>query len=637
MCGFVGYVEKENNNYLEPMLKSIKYRGPDDTGTFKYEKEGSYVNLGHVRLSILDVSSLGHQPIISDCDDIIMVYNGEVYNFHTIQAELKELGYLFKSNSDTEVILYSYKEWGIKCLDKFIGMFAISIYDKQKNKVFLVRDRAGVKPLYYYLKDDLLLFGSELKTFHNHSRFEKKLNKEVLGYFFQLGYIPTPWTIFEDCYKLQPGHYLEYDITTNQFEINEYWNLLDFYNDAEIDKSEESIIKELELLLIDSCNLRMVSDVPLGVFLSGGYDSSLVSAILSKHQKQQIKTFTIGFYEKDYNEANHAKKIAKYLGTNHTEYYCTKDDMLQLFEKLPLYFDEPFADSSAIPTILVSKIAQKDVSVVLSADGGDEVFFGYSKYFALGNIHKNKLKKYKFLTNLLSSSNVEFLNKLLPKKYRQTNIKEKYNKFKNALDSNNEKEMFLNSSSVITNKDVRKILKPNCFKPFDETNFKWFDKLNKKDINSSMMLTDYKTFMLDDVLTKVDRSTMSASIEGREPLLDHRLSEFMAKINSSLKYKNKKGKYLLREVLYKYLPKELVERPKSGFNIPLSTWLRNDLKHIVDKYLSVEKIKESKVFNTEEVEKVKNEFYANDNMEMSNIIWHILVFQMWKEKWIIDD
>ena len=287
MCGFVGYVEKENNNYLEPMLKSIKYRGPDDTGTFKYEKEGSYVYLGHVRLSILDVSSLGHQPIISDCDDIIMVYNGEVYNFHTIQAELKELGYLFKSNSDTEVILYSYKEWGIKCLDKFIGMFAISIYDKQKNKVFLVRDRAGVKPLYYYLKDDLLLFGSELKTFHNHSRFEKKLNKEVLGYFFQLGYIPSPWTIFEDCYKLQPGHYLEYDIITNQFEINEYWNLLDSYNDAEIDKSEESIIKELELLLIDSCNLRMVSDVPLGVFLSGGYDSSLVSAILSKPQNNR--------------------------------------------------------------------------------------------------------------------------------------------------------------------------------------------------------------------------------------------------------------------------------------------------------------------------------------------------------------
>lgn len=412
---------------------------------------------------------------------------------------------------------------------------------------------------------------------------------------------------------------------------------MDSYNCSGIEKSEETIIKDLEELLIDSCNLRMISDVPVGIFLSGGYDSSLVTAILSKHQKQQIKTFTIGFHEKDYNEADHAKTIAEYLGTNHTEYYCTKDDMLQLFDKLPVYFDEPFADSSAIPTILVSKIAQKDVSVVLSADGGDEVFFGYSKYFALVNISKNKLKKYKFLTNLFSDSNIEFLNKLLPKKYKQTNIKEKYNKFKNALDSNNDKEMFLNSSSVITNNNVRKILKPNCFKTFDETNFKWFDMMNKKDIISSMMLTDYKTFMLDDVLTKVDRSTMSVSIEGREPFLDHRLSEFMAKINSSIKYKNKKGKYLLREVLYKYLPKELVERPKSGFNIPLPKWLRNDLKHIVDKYLSVEKIKESQVFNIEEVEKVKNEFYTNDNLEMSNIIWHILVFQMWREKWIVND
>lgn len=637
MCGFVGYVEKEDNNYLEPMLKSIKYRGPDDMGTFKCEKEGAYVNLGHVRLSILDVSSLGHQPIISDCDDLVMVYNGEVYNFHTIQAELKELGYVFKSNSDTEVILYSYKEWGIKCLDKFIGMFAISIYDKQKNKVFLIRDRAGVKPLYYYHKEDLLLFGSELKIFHCHSRFEKKMNKEILGYFFQLGYIPAPWTIFEDCYKLQPGHYLEYDIASNKIEIYEYWNLLDSYNETEIDENEEIIIEDLEKLLINSCNLRMVSDVPVGVFLSGGYDSSLVTAILSKHQKQKIKTYTIGFHEKDYNEANHAKSIAEYLGTNHTEYYCTKDDMLQLFDKLPIYFDEPFADSSAIPTILVSKIAQKDVSVVLSADGGDEVFFGYSKYFALENISKNKLKRYKFLVNLLSSSSIDFLNKLLPRKLRQTNIKEKYNKFKNALESKSDKEMFLNSSSVIKNKDVKNILKPSCFKSYEETNFKWFDKLIKKDIKSSMMITDYKTFMLDDVLTKVDRSTMSVSIEGREPLLDHRLSEFMAKVSSELKFKDKKGKYLLRKVLYKYLPKELVERPKSGFNIPLSSWLKNDLKQIVEKFLSKERLIKSDIYNVNQIEKIKIEFFEKNNSDLANIIWHILVFEMWKEKWLNDD
>lgn len=637
MCGFVGYIEKENNDFLEKMLKSIDYRGPDDSGTYRHVNDNIFVNLGHVRLSILDTSSLGHQPIISDCNDIIMVYNGEVYNFKDIQKELIKLGYIFKSNSDTEVILYSYKEWGIKCVDKFIGMFAMSIYDKQKNKMFLIRDRAGVKPLYYFVKDDLILFGSELKTFHSHKRFEKKLNKEVLGYFFQLGYIPAPWTIFENCFKLQPGSYLEYDLKNNQFEIKEYWNLLDSYNQENNDKSEKEILEDLEELLIDSCNLRMVSDVPVGVFLSGGYDSSLVTAILSKHQKQQIKTFTIGFYEKDYNEANHAKTIAEYLGTKHTEYYCTKDDMLDLFDKLPQFFDEPFADSSSIPTILVSQMAEKDVSVVLSADGGDEVFFGYSKYFALDNISKNNLKKYKILVNLFSSKNIAFFNKLLPKKYRQTNIKEKYNKFKNALDSKDNKEMFLNSSSVIASKEVRKLLKPICFKSFEETNFNWFDKLNREDINASMMLTDYRTFMLDDVLTKVDRSTMSVSIEGREPLLDHRLSEFMANISSDLKFKNKKGKYLLREVLYKYLPKELVERPKSGFNIPLASWLRNDLKHIVDKYLSKDRIMESDVFNVAEVEKIKNEFYVKNNMEVANSIWHLLVFEMWKDKWLGND
>jgi len=480
MCGFVGYIENSQNDFLHSMLEQIKYRGPDSLGTFKDNINGKHVNLGHVRLSILDTSSLGNQPFISDCKKIILVYNGEVYNFKTIREELIDLGYHFKSNSDTEVILYSYKEWGIKCVDKFIGMFAFAIFDKLKNKLFLVRDRAGVKPLYYYKKDDLLLFGSELKIFHKHSKFSKELNTEVLGYYFQLGYIPTPWTIFKHCFKLQPGHYLEYDITNSTYHIHKYWSLIDFYNEKpHLKKTEENLLTELEEILIDSCKLRVISDVPVGVFLSGGYDSSLVAAILQKQQKQQIKTFTIGFYEKEYNEASQAKLIAEYLDTNHTEYYCTKDDLLKLFDDLPYFFDEPFADSSAIPTMLVSRIAKKDVSVVLSADGGDEVFFGYSKYFALDLVDKCNLKWFKFILNLFSVKTIKRVNQLLPKRIRQTNIEEKFNKMKSALNSSSNKDMFINASSIIIDKEVRKMLIPDCIQDLKETNLNLSINLKK--------------------------------------------------------------------------------------------------------------------------------------------------------------
>ena len=343
MCGIVGYLSFETNNtIIKKMLSIQNHRGPDDSGIFIEKVSDTYVHLGHNRLAIQDLSSFGHQPFISDCGNYTIVFNGEVYNFNEIREKLKKSGYSFISTSDTEVILYAYKEWGIKCLDQFIGMFAFTILDKVKSKIYLIRDRAGVKPLYYYNKDNTFIFASELKSFHSHPNFKNELNKEVLPYYFQFGYIPAPYTIFKNTSKLEPAHYLVYDLKEKSYEIIKYWSVEECYKKEKFDKSETEILIELEKLLTNAIELRMVSDVPVGIFLSGGYDSSLVTGLLSKNKNRQIHTYTIGFKDKKYNEAEHAKIIAKHFGTIHTEYYISKEEMLSKVKKLAFYYDEPF-------------------------------------------------------------------------------------------------------------------------------------------------------------------------------------------------------------------------------------------------------------------------------------------------------
>lgn len=631
MCGIVGFIDKEENiDVINDMLKIQSYRGPDDRGTFFDGKSG--VHFGHNRLSIQDLTSHGHQPFISDCKNYVIVFNGEVYNFKTIKIELKNLGYKFISNSDTEVILYSYKQWGIKCIDKFIGMFAFSILDKLQNKLFLVRDRAGVKPLYYYIDENEFIFSSEIKSFHKHPKFKKEQNLEVLPYFFQFGYIPAPYTIFKNCFKLEAGHYLELKIDNLEFKITKYWDVNDFYLKEKINKEEDQIIEDIENILDDAINLRMVSDVPVGVFLSGGYDSSLVASILAKKQGKKINTFTIGFDDEKYNEAKHAKTIAEYLATNHTEYYMKNSDMLNLVEKLPFYYDEPFGDSSALPTMIVSKIARQSVTVALSADGGDEAFCGYSKYFFLNkfqNIFSNSFKREVLKTglNLINSNSIEYINEKLPKNLKQTNIKDKYNKFKRAINSSSLEEMFENASSYVNKKEIKKFLSISK----NEKLFKKWQNIGNIEFLNQMMAIDYKLFMNDDVLTKVDRATMSVSLEGREPLLDHRIIEYIARVPLNIKYKNNQGKYLLRQILYKYLPKNLVDKPKSGFTIPLNDWLRDELRIMVDKYICINKL-DDKIFDISEIMKIKEQFYNGENLGTQ--MWLILMYQMWKEKWL---
>ena len=631
MCGIIAFIDKKKSiNTLNDMLNIQSYRGPDDRGLYFDEKNG--VHFGHNRLSIQDLSSYGHQPFVSDCGNYIIVFNGEVYNFKNIRVDLEELGYKFISNSDTEVILYSYKEWGIKCIDKFIGMFAFAILDKVEDKLVLVRDRAGVKPLYYYADEKEFMFSSEIKSFHKHPEFKKEQNLEVLPCFFQFGYIPASYTIFKNCFKLEAGNYLELSLGNLEFKITKYWDVNDFYLQEKFTKNEDEILEDIEAILDNAIDLRMVSDVPVGVFLSGGYDSSLVASILAKKQGKKINTFTIGFDDEKYNEAKHAKLIAEYLGTNHTEYYMNNSDMLNLVESLPFYYDEPFGDSSALPTMIVSKLARQSVTVALSADGGDEAFCGYSKYFFLNkfqNIFSSSFKREILKTglNFFSANSVEYINTKLPKNLKQTNIKDKYTKFQRAINSKSLEEMFENASSYVDKNEIARFLKVSKNKEL----FKKWEKIGSIEFLNQMMAIDYKLFMNDDVLTKVDRATMSVSLEGREPLLDHRIIEYMARVPLDIKYKNKQGKYLLRQVLYKYLPKEMVDKPKSGFQIPLNEWLRDELRTMVDKYICLEKLDDN-IFDINQVLSIKDKFYKGENLGTQ--IWLILIYQMWKEKWL---
>lgn len=637
MCGLVGFLSNQPlEGILKEMIASQKHRGPDDSGSYIDHKTG--LHLGHNRLSIQDISSSGHQPFISDCKEYAIVFNGEVYNFKEIREELKSKGYNFRSNSDTEVILYAYKEWGIESIKKFIGMFAFVLYDIPKQKLFLVRDRAGVKPLYYYDNGKSFIFSSEIKSFHQHPNFKKVINREILPFYFQFGYIPAPHTIYQNCYKLQPAHYMEYDLTTKEYTIYKYWDIYDFYLMDKSTKSEEEIKEELEELLIDSCKLRLVSDVPVGVFLSGGYDSSTVTALLQTHQKEELNTFTIGFKHKELNEADDAKKIAKFLHTNHTEAYCSEEEMLNLVEKLPFYYDEPFGDDSALPTMLVSQLAKQNVTVALSADGGDEIFFGYSKYFAIKKIIELKESSplrysiLKFGVNLLNETAISSLNKLLPKSKRQHNIEMKFNKFKNMLNATSKKEMFIRASSKVEPDFLDTILVNGRFKAFERTNFREFERLDSADISEQMMAMDYKTFMVDDVLCKVDRATMSTSLEGREPLLDHRLAEYMARVPAELKYKEKKGKYLLREVLKKYIPTEITNKPKAGFSVPLKSWLLNELKQSAIDAFESPILREDAIFKESELQKIV-ENLKRGRVNNPTFIWLVMVYVAWRERW----
>ncbi len=620
MCGIVGF-NFANKALLEDMKKSISHRGPDDSGSYLDKA----VSLGHVRLSILDLSHAGHQPM--SFDNLVIVYNGEIYNYKEIKEELIKDGYDFGSNSDTEVALKAFHRWGIKAVDKFIGMFAIAIYDKNKQTITLIRDRVGVKPLYYYFDGRDFVFTSELKPIMLYKQ-DLNINKDALYEFFQFGYISSNLSIFQNCFKLPAGHYGVFDIKKKSFDIEEYWSIVPFFKKPKFQKSEKELVDELENLLIDAFRYRMVSDVPVGVFLSGGIDSSVVAAILQKHYGN-IHTFTIGFNEAKYNEATYAKAVAKHLGTIHTEKFLDSKKAKKILENFVDIYDEPFGDSSGIPTTLVSQVAKDEgVKVVLSADGGDEIFCGYDRYWYSYNIGQKIFSLPRFARRFISFMMSVIGAQKASKFFKIKNFEHKYNQLCEMLKDDRWKGLYENLIHNSKNYEIRELL--GITKEVKEDSFSVGEKEHPM---QGMMLWDYHRYLSDDILTKVDRATMGVSIEGREPLLDHRIAEFMAQVPFEYKYKDGTSKYLLRKVLEKYIPKELIDRPKMGFGIPMFEWFGGDLRKLFEINFTKERLNKHALLNNEYI---KNEYQKLKNSKAINInkLWFVLVFQMWYEKYM---
>ena len=615
MCGIVGFIG-QNRDVAKRMLKSISHRGPDDSGIFCDDS----VTLGHVRLSILDLSSAGHQPM--SYENLVIVFNGEIYNFEEIKKELSN-EYLFESHTDTEVVLKAFHKWGVDAINRFIGMFAFVIYDKSKKEIFLFRDRVGVKPLYYYFDGKDFLFASELKSIMEYKK-DLQIDKDALYEFFQFGYISSNLSIFQKCNKLPAGHYGIFNIQNSTFKIHKYWSIIPFFEKPKFKLKEDDLVDELESLLIDSCKYRMVADVPVGIFLSGGIDSSVVAAILQKHYGD-IHTFTIGFKEAKYNEANWAKKVAEHLGTKHTEKYLSSSEAKEILNHFVKIYDEPFGDSSGVPTTLVSQIAKEGgIKVVLSADGGDEVFCGYERYWYSESIGR-KLFKIPFslrkgLSVLMERVGVENASKI----FKIRNFAHKYNQLSEMLKDKEWQGLYEKIIHNAKNYQMKELI--GYVSKIDEFSFRVGEKEHPM---QGMMLWDYHRYLPDDILVKVDRATMHNSIEGREPLLDHRIAEFMAQVPFEYKYRNGISKYLLRKVLERYLPKELIDRPKTGFGIPMFEWFGGELRSLFEKYFA----EDDEILNMQYVRELYLRLKDGKPVNI-NLLWFVLVYKMWKKEYL---
>lgn len=628
MCGFTGLIDftkSSNQQVLIDMINTLHHRGPDNNTAIIFETAHCQIGFAHARLSIIDLSEGANQPM--NYKNFTIIFNGEIYNFQEIINELVALGHHFNLHSDTEMILHAYEQWGDNCVDKFIGMFSIVLYDKNLKQIIFFRDRAGVKPLYYYFENDLFLFGSELKAIVAHHKLEKTLNSDAIGQYFKYAYIAAPLTIYSNVFKLPSATIGKLDLVSKKFEFKNYWDVNKFYLKAKSKNiSFEDAKIELHRLLESAINYRKVADVPIGVFLSGGIDSSLVTAILQKGSSTKVKTFTIGF-EAGNNEAPFAKHIANHLNTEHHEFYCTLKEGENLIKKLSFHYDEPFADSSAIPTLFVSQMASQKVKVVLSADGGDEVFCGYNSYSQLEN-YTAILNKTRFFNGKLLSLIAQIIAYFLPRtSFQKRKFKALSLIFKAPKQF--QQSILFEEFQTLSNSILDKLLvKKTNLKSIFNT-----DVNNFQDATSMAMAIDYKNYLQYDILTKVDRATMAFSIEGREPLLDHRLIEFAAQLPTEFKFKNGVKKHILKEILYTYIPKKFMDRPKAGFSVPIYDWLKGDLSYLLDDYLNRESILESKMFNVDFIIKLVKDFKKN-RLPDETLIWKLLIFQMWHKQWM---
>lgn len=641
MCGFVGFILSSNKgrdiaNNINKMTQSIEHRGPDDKGVWIDKNLG--VALGHRRLSIMDTSILASQPMESNSKRYVIVYNGEIYNFKELRKSLIKCGVIFKSQSDTEVLLSAIDNWGIESsLKAIVGMFAFALWDKKEKILTLSRDRMGEKPLYYGFQDGTFTFGSELKSLKLHPDWIGEINRDSIALQMQYGYIPAPYSIYKSIYKLMPGSYVQFNVRSKLLaKPKEYWSMKSVYEEGiknPYNYSNSGAVKSLDELLNRTIREKMISDVPLGAFLSGGVDSATLVSLMQFNSSKKIKTFSIGFFEENYNEAHHAKKIANYLQTDHTELYVTNKQVMNVIPKLPHIYDEPFSDSSQIPTFLVSEMASRSVKVVISGDGGDELFAGYNRYTYGQSLWEKSLKIpkgiqstiAKFILNYQISSwdkLGDFYEIFFPRKISR--IGEKLHKLANTLPITSQEELYLSLISswknpvdlVIKSKDVITTIN-NIDKHLVCDNFA-----------TKMMYLDLITYLPDDILCKVDRASMYSSLETRAPFLDHRVVEFAARLPMRQKIHDGHSKWLLRQVLYNYIPKELVEHPKMGFSIPIGLWLRGPLREWSESLINSNRLEKEGYLNADLVQEKWNE-HLSGKRDWQNLLWNVLMFQSW--------
>lgn len=622
MCGICGFIHNKsiNEKILKEMNQTIHYRGPDDEGYYMWNiPDGRQLGFAHKRLSIIDLSVLGHQPMLSLDENIVVVYNGEIYNYQEIRSELIKLGYKFCSNCDTEVIIYAYQEWGIRCVEKMNGMFAIALYDKLKDEFYLIRDRMGVKPLYYYLdKKNNIVFSSELKPIIKYPYFSKEINMKALGIFLYHQYITGPCSIFENVYKLEPGHYLK--LSGGLVEIKEYWSIKGTLSNGvpSFTGDYQQAISELKDLMLDATRLRMISDVPLGGFLSGGYDSSLVVSLMKELSDKKVRTFTIGFHENKYDEADYAAEVAKYLGTKHYCKYLSIHEAKKYIDEIPLYYDEPMADNSQIATMLLSKIAKECVTVALSGDAGDELFCGYNSY---NEYHM--LERFKIISNAL-----RFVDQVVP--IKNSFIKMRKRKLVKLFYLSNMEDTIC--SSFYTYQDMHR----NILIPKVDIDYKKYKEIMaySNEPRVKYMLKDMVTYLPDDILTKVDRASMSVSLETRSPFLDYRIVEFAIKLPLEYKYKCNNGKRILKDLAYNFIDKNLLDRPKQGFAVPTREWMYNDFELFTKGMFNKEYIQKQGIFNYEVIKNMVYDFKNRNSVANSRELWTLFVFQNWYEMYM---
>lgn len=626
MCGICGYISKKNitAEQLKEMNDTMYHRGPNDSGEEIYPASDGYrIGFAQRRLSILDLSMLGHQPMHSDNKRISVVYNGEIYNFQELKKELAD--YPFRSNCDTEVIIAAYLKWGISCIERFNGMFAIALYDRETQEVYLVRDRIGKKPLYYWYEDQNLVFASELKPIMKCPGFHGEIAKGVLSRYLFQQYINAPESIYQNVYKLEPGAILRF--SKGQIKVWKYWDVKEAYEKAQTNPvgSYEEAKEQLKDLLKQAVAARMIADVPLGSFLSGGYDSSLITAIAQEHSTEPVKTFSIGFHEEKYNEAKYAGAVADHLGTNHTELYIDEQDMFELVDSIPKYYDEPFADSSQIATMMVSKLAREYVTVALSGDGGDEFFCGY-------NIYENVAQAQKL--DVLGGM-VHGICQLPGLK--QAHIEDKLPFRVRVIAGNREKEsktQFGAGNYIVKARAMVGELPEAEALP---VHYLVESRYGVDNWQIRRMLLDMDTYLPGDILCKVDRASMKYSLECRCPILDTKVMEFSYRIPHQYKYAGGDKKHILKDIAYDYIPKELLDRPKVGFGVPLDKWLRGPLKEQLLDYSSYEYLKKQNIFDAAYVSDMIQKYVVTGDAgpatgaNYSKLSWSFFVFQQWYE------